>query len=101
MKRVPNHPGRKPKFTEPMREQLRRWLRQQPDSTLAELQERLAHKKQLRASVPSLWMVLGQGGITLEKNRCARGSDTEANRQRRQADRGSRGASALPAAILG
>jgi transposase len=52
MERVPHHPGRKPKFTEPIREQLRGWLRQQADSTLAELQERLAAEKHLRVSVP-------------------------------------------------
>ena len=74
MERLPHHPGRKPKFTEPIREQLRRWLRQQPDSTLAELQERLAHEKQLQVSVPSLWMVLGKMGLRLKKNRSTRGS---------------------------
>ena len=74
MERLPHHPGRKPKFAEPIREQLRRWLRQQPDSTLVELQERLAHEKQLQVSVPSLWMVLGKMGLRLKKNRSTRGS---------------------------
>jgi hypothetical protein len=49
--RVPHHPGRKPKFTAPMREPLRGWLRQRPDSTLVELQEKLAQEKKLRVSV--------------------------------------------------
>jgi len=60
MERVGHHPGRKPKFTEPVREPLRGWLRQRPDSTLVELQEKLAHKKQLQVSVPGLWSVLGK-----------------------------------------
>src|SRR5271157_1668936 len=38
MERVPHQPGRKPKFTEPIRERLRGWLKQQPDLTLAEMQ---------------------------------------------------------------
>jgi len=41
MERVAHPPGRQPKFTEPVREQLRRWLEQQPDLTLAERQEQL------------------------------------------------------------
>ena len=51
MERIPHHPGRKPKFTAPMREPLRGWLRQRPDSTLVELQEKLAQEKKLRVSV--------------------------------------------------
>jgi len=74
MERVPHHPGRKPKFTEPIREQLRGWLRQQPDCTLAELQARLAAEKQLRVSVPSLWVVLGKIGLRWKKSRSTRGS---------------------------
>jgi len=37
MERVRHQPGRKPKFTGPIRERLREWLKQQPDLTLAEL----------------------------------------------------------------
>jgi transposase len=75
MERVAHHPGRKPKFSEPIREQLRGWLRQQPDSTLAELQERLAAEKRLQVSVPSLWVVLGQMGLRLKKSRSTRGNE--------------------------
>ena len=74
LERVPHHPGRKPKFTASIREQLHRWLRQQPDSTLAELQEKLAHEEQLRVSVPSLWIVLGKMGLRLKKSHSRRGS---------------------------
>ena len=72
MERVPHQPGRKPKFTEPIREQLRGWLRQRPDSTLVELQEKLAHEKQLRVSVPALWSVLGKMGLRLKKSHSRR-----------------------------
>lgn len=76
MERVPHHPGRKPKFTEPIRDQLRGWLRQQPDLTLAELQEKLVHEKQLPVSVPSLWVVLGKMGLRLKKSHSTRVSET-------------------------
>ena len=74
MERVPHHPGRKPKFTEPIRQKLRGWLRQRPDSTLVELQEKLAQERQLRVSVPALWSVLGKMGLRLKKSRSTRAS---------------------------
>ena len=76
MERVPHHRGRKPKFTEPIREQLRDWLRRQPDFTLAELQEKLAQAQQLRVSVPSLWAVLDKMGLRLKKSRSMRRNET-------------------------
>ena len=72
MERVPHHPGRKPKFTEPIRQKLRGWLRQRPDSTLVELQEKLAQERQLRVSVPALWSVLGKMGLRLIKSHSTR-----------------------------
>ena len=72
MERVPHHPGRKPKFTEAIREQLRGWLRQRPDFTLVELQEKLAEEKKLRVSVPALWSVLGRMGLRLKKSHSRR-----------------------------
>jgi len=76
MERVPHHPGRKPKFTPPVREQLRRWLEQQPDLTLAELQEQLRQHVRLSVSLPSLWMVLGKIGMRLKKSHSTRKSAT-------------------------
>src|SRR3974390_2077227 len=76
MERLPHHPGRKPKFTEPIRERLRHWLGQQPDLTLAELQEKLQQQQQLGVSVPSLWVVLRQMGLRLKKSRSTRKSGT-------------------------
>jgi len=68
MERVPHQPGRKPKLTEAIRERLRAWLQQQPDLTLAELQEKLLEHGQLRVSQPSLWVVLRRKmGLRLKK----------------------------------
>ena len=69
MEHIPFHPGRKPLFTPPIREQLRAWLKGQPDLTLAELQEKLHHSAHLRVSLPSLWMVLKKMGLRLKKSR--------------------------------
>lgn len=41
IERMPHHPGRKPKFSDPIRQQLRHWVKQQPDRTLGELQQQL------------------------------------------------------------
>jgi transposase len=69
MERIPHRPGRKPKFSEAIRERLRGWLQQQPDLTLGELQEKLHQQKQLRVSVPALWVVLRKMGLRLKKSR--------------------------------
>lgn len=76
MERVPHRPGRKPLFTEPIRERLRNWLKQQPDLTLAELQEKLSREAHLGVSVPSLWMVLRKMGLRLKKSRSTPASAT-------------------------
>jgi transposase len=76
MERVPHHPGRKPKFTPPVREQLRRWLEQQPDLTLAELQEQLRQQVRVSVSLPSLWMVLRKIGMRLKKSHSTRKNAT-------------------------
>jgi len=68
MERIPHYPGRKPKFTEPVRADLRHWLQQQPDLTLMELQERLRTQARLPVSVPSLWGVLRKIGLRLKKS---------------------------------
>lgn len=70
MERIPHHPGRKPRFTEPIRGQLRAWLKQQPDLTLAELQEKLRQQAHLGVSRPSIWAVLRKKmGLRLKKSR--------------------------------
>jgi len=69
MERIAHQPGRKPKFTEPIRQQLRSWLKQQPDLRLAELQQKLRQQEQLGVSLPSLWQVLRLLGLRLKKSR--------------------------------
>lgn len=70
MERVGHAPGRKPRLIEPLRERLRNWLREQPDLTLAELQEKLLHQARLRVSRPSIWVVLRKKmGLRLKKSR--------------------------------
>jgi len=76
MERVPHHPGRKPKFTEPVRQQLRSWLEQQPDLTLAELQAQLRRQAGVAVSLPSLWVVLRKIGMHLKKSHSTRKSGT-------------------------
>jgi transposase len=93
MERVPHQPGRKPKFTEPIRERLRGWLKQQPDLTLAELQEKLLEQAQLRVSQPSLWVVLRRKmGWRLKKSR-----STPKNRTARRSSSSGRRISRRPA----
>lgn len=77
MSRVPHHPGRKAKFTEPVRERLRDWLRHQPDLTLAELQDKLFDQVSLGVSRPSLWLVLKKMGWRLKKSRSTPASVTQ------------------------
>lgn len=75
--RVPHRPGRKPKFSEPIRERLRSWLRQQPDLSLGELRDKLREQAQLGVSRPSLWVVLRQMGLRLKQSRSTLASGTQ------------------------
>ena len=78
-------PGRKPKFSEPIRERLRSWLKQQPDLTLAELQEKLQATSAVGGERALAMAGAGKDGIASEKKSLhARERDTEENRQRGQ-----------------
>jgi len=72
MERTPHRPGRKPKFTSPIRQQIRAWLKDQPDLTLRELQEKLDQQAHLGVSLPSIWVVLKKMGLRLKKSRSTR-----------------------------
>ena len=76
MERDPHRPGRKPLFSEPIRERLRGWLQQQPDLTLAELHEKLSREAHLGVIVPSLWTVLRKMGLRLKESRSTPASET-------------------------
>ena len=67
--RIPHRPGRKPKFTPPIRERLRSWLKNQPDLTLKELQKKLDDEERLHSSQFSIWTTLGKMGLRLKKSR--------------------------------
>lgn len=70
MERVPHQPGRKPQLDRGMQERLRGWLQEQPDLTLAELQQRLRREARLQVSRPSIWVVLRKKmGLRLKKSR--------------------------------
>ena len=69
--------GRRSRVTAALREWIREQIRQQPDVTLRELQQRLAQAHRLRLSVGWIWMVVvRQLGLGLKKNRSTRRSRT-------------------------
>jgi len=74
--RIPHRPGRKPKFTPPIRERLRSWLKSQPDLTLKELQKKLEQEERLHSSQFSIWTTLGKMGLRLKKSRSTPRSKT-------------------------
>lgn len=62
------------KLTPELREQLRGWIRKQPDLTLAELQLRLWDQHRIEVSLSRLWTVLQELGMRLKKSRSTRPS---------------------------
>lgn len=68
MERKPQrYPSQSP-LTEEKREQLKKWVRECPDLTLAELQARLRQEYRLGISLPPIWRVLQKMGLRLKKN---------------------------------
>ena len=61
--------GPESKVTAVVERQLRNWVRQQPDLTLAEIQERLWETVRLPVSLARLWQVLRRLQLRLKKNR--------------------------------
>ena len=58
MERVEQRHGPESKVSGEVQERLQRWIRQQPDLTLQELQERLQETVRLHVSIGQLWQVL-------------------------------------------
>ena len=56
------------KVTAEVSEQLRSWIGQQPDLTLAELKERMWAQRKLKISIGRLWTVLREMGLRLKKS---------------------------------
>jgi transposase len=68
VERVEQRHGPESKVTEAVEEQLRTWVRLQPDLTLVEFQERLWETARLPVSVPRLWQVLRRMQLRLKKS---------------------------------
>src|SRR5215831_19554451 len=65
---VPYHRGRKSRVTEEVQQWLRMRVREQPDLTLAELQQGLAGEQKVQLSVARLWWVLKNLDLRLKKS---------------------------------
>jgi transposase len=76
MERVQQRHGPRSRMTPEVQASLRSLLRQQPDSTLRGLQQRLGERAQVRVSVQHLWRVLQKMGWRLKKSRCTPQSKT-------------------------
>lgn len=68
VERVEQRHGPESKVTRAVEQQLRTWVRQQPDLTLVEIQERLWETARLPVSVPRVWQVLRRMKLRLKKS---------------------------------
>ena len=68
VERVEQRHGPESKVTGAVEQQLRAWVRQQPDLTLVELQERLRETARLPVSVARVWQVLRRMKLPLKKS---------------------------------
>jgi transposase len=84
---VPYHRGRKSRVTEEVQRWLRARVREQPDLTLAELQQKCVEEQKVPLSVARLWWALKDLGLRLKKSH-----STPANgRRRKRSSGGKRG----------
>src|SRR5664279_4564061 len=67
--RVPHKPGRKPHAGVEAQQQVRNWFVQQPDLTLAEVQEKLLGEAGISLSLPQVWKLLRKLRMRLKKSR--------------------------------
>jgi len=68
MERVEQRYGPRSKVTGAVGEQLRHWIGEQPDLTLAELQQRLWKARRVRLSIGRLWGALRELRLPLKKS---------------------------------
>lgn len=68
VERAEQRHGPESKVTGAVEQQLRTWVRQQPDLTLVEIQERLWEMGRLEVSVPRVWQVLRRLKRRLKKS---------------------------------
>lgn len=76
MERTEQRRGGRRKVTAEVEQQLRLWVQQQPDLTLAELQHQLEQNRRLAVSIGRLWQVLRQLGLRLKKSHSMPGNAT-------------------------
>ena len=76
MERVEQRHGPASRMTAAVQASLRRLVRQQPDVTLVELQQRLWGSEQVRVGFQHLWRVLQNMGLRLKKSRSMPKSET-------------------------
>jgi len=67
--RVSHKPGRKPRAGTEAQQQVRAWFVQQPDLTLAEVQQKLRGEAGVSLSLPQVWKLLRKLGLRLKKSR--------------------------------
>jgi len=67
--RVPHKPGRKPHAGVEAKKQVKAWFVQQPDLTLAEVQQKLLDQAGISLSLPQVWKLLRKLGLRLKKSR--------------------------------
>ncbi|HEY6252286.1 MAG TPA: hypothetical protein VI685_20205 [Candidatus Angelobacter sp.] len=82
---VPDQRGPTSQVTPEVEQWLRTQIREQPDLTLAELQEKLARELKVQLSVARLWWALKDLGLRLKKSR-----STPANKRRLMLSSGGR-----------
>ena len=77
VERTPGRPrGRTSKLTPAVRQDLRSWIGEQADLTLAELRDRLYQRRQIQVGSTQLWTVLKAMGVRLKKSRSTPPSKT-------------------------
>jgi transposase len=67
--RLAHKPGRKPHAGIEAQQQVRAWFVQQPDLTLAEVQQKLLGEASVSLSLPQVWKLLRKLGLRLKKSR--------------------------------
>ena len=67
--RLVHKPGRKPAVGAEAQQQVRTWFVQQPDLTLAEVQQKLLSEAGVSLSLPQVWKLLRKLGLRLKKSR--------------------------------
>ena len=89
LERVPERPHGPPRrITPQIAAQLREWVRDSPELTLSELQQKMGQSCRVPMSLQPIWRSLQEMGLRLKKNR-----SLPRNRRRRKISVGRRGGS--------